>query len=113
MINKINEMIIDDVRYPLVFNLNVMELIQEKYGTIQKWSELTGDEEPNIKAIKFGIGAMINEAIDIENEKTEIKREMLTDKQVGRLITEFGTDNITKKMQKTVIESTEVNSKNE
>ena len=30
MINKINEMIIDDVRYPLVFNLNVMELIQEK-----------------------------------------------------------------------------------
>ena len=113
MINKINEMIIDDIRYPLVFNLNVMELIQEKYGTIQKWSELTSDEEPNIKAIKFGIGAMLNEAIDIENEKTEIKRDMITDKQVGRLITEFGVDNITKKMQKTVIESTEVNLKNE
>ena len=28
-------------KIPLVFNLNVMEKIQEKYGTLEKWGEIT------------------------------------------------------------------------
>ena len=28
---------VDGKMYPLVFNLNVMETIQAKYGSVQKW----------------------------------------------------------------------------
>lgn len=52
---------------------------------------------------------MINEGIDIENENLETKREFLTAKQVGRLITELGIKRLTDKVQETVIESTKKN----
>ena len=33
--------------YELVFNLNVMEEIQEKYGSVQEWGELVeAEKEP-------------------------------------------------------------------
>ena len=66
-------------------------------------------QEPNIGALKFGITEMINEGIDIENENLETKREFLTAKQVGRLITELGMKRLTDKVQETVIESTKTN----
>ena len=49
---------------------------------------------------------MINEGIDIENETAEIKREFLTEKQIGRIITEIGMSKMTEKVQETVIDST-------
>ena len=54
--------------YNLIFNLNVMEKIQERFGTIDKWAELTSgkNEEVNIKALKFGFAEMLNEALEIE-----------------------------------------------
>ena len=96
------------VEYPLVFNLNVMEKIQEKYGSYEKWGDLTDgkNSEINIGALKFGILEMINEGIDIENESKEVKREFLTDKQVGRIITEIGMETLAKKMKETVNDST-------
>lgn len=97
-----------EVIYPLAFNLNVMEKIQEKYNSYEKWGKMTDgkDSEINIRALKFGILEMINEGIDIENENQEIKREFVTDKQVGRIITNIGTQALAEKMQETVIEST-------
>ena len=99
------------IDYPLVFNLNVIEKIQGKYGSYEKWGEMTEgkEDEVNIGALKFGITEMINEGIDIENETAEIKREFLTAKQVGRLITELGMKRLTDKVQETVIESTKNN----
>ena len=96
------------VEYPLTFNLNVMEKIQEKYGSYEKWGELTDGEngEINIGALKFGILEMINEGIDIENENQEDKRHFINDKQVGRLITDVGINALAEKMQETVIDST-------
>ncbi len=96
------------VEYPLVFNLNVMEKIQEKYESYEKWGDLTDgkDKEINIGALKFGILEMINEGIDIENESKEVKREFVTDKQVGRIITEMGMEALAEKMKETVIDST-------
>lgn len=98
----------NEFEYPLVFNMNVIELIQNKYGSYEKWGEMTDgkEQEVNIGALKFGITEMINEGIDIENEGKEPKREFLTEKQVGRIITELGLQKITKKVQDTVIEST-------
>ena len=96
------------VEYPLVFNLNVMEKIQDEYGSYEKWGDLTDgkDSEINIKALKFGILEMINEGIDIENENQEIKRDFVTNKQVGRIITDMGMEKLAKKMQETVVDST-------
>ena len=64
------------------------------------------ENEVNIGALKFGITEMINEGIDIENETAETKREFLTEKQVGRIITELGIEKMTEKVQETVIDST-------
>ena len=85
-----------------------MEKIQEKYGSYEKWGDLTDgkDSEINIGALKYGILEMINEGIDIENENKENKREFITDKQVGRIITDLGMRKLAKKMQETVVDST-------
>ena len=95
---------------PMVFNLNVMEQIQEEYGSIRKWGEKVDgtDGEPNIKHLKRGLMLMFNEGIDIENEDKEQKRAFLTDKQVGRIITEIGIEEAIKKMLDLQTQSTEV-----
>lgn len=108
MQEKINHIKVNEIEYPLVFNLNVMKLIQDKYETIEKWGNLTDgkEHEINIEALLFGITEMINEGIDIENETAEAKREFLSKKQVGRIITALGIEKMTQKVQDTVIEST-------
>ena len=35
---------VDDKTYSLIFNLNVMESIQAKYGSVQKWGKLTENQ---------------------------------------------------------------------
>ena len=101
--------------YKLVFNLNVMERIQEEYGSIDEWGRLTdgmNSGEPDAKAVIFGFTEMINEGIDIQNEDAEEKLPFLTKKQVGRMITEIGLKESTKTLNETVINSTESTEKN-
>ena len=99
---------VDGKEYPAIFNLNVMEQIQDKYGTVQKWGELTDAKggEPNAKAIIFGFWAMINEAIDIENDDNAEKQPLLTLKQVGRIISKAGVENSAKPLNSAIIEAT-------
>ena len=94
--------------YPVVFNLNVMEVIQEEYGTLEEWGNITDAKngEPNAKAVIFGITEMINEGLDIEADEKGEEYKPLTRKQVGRLITEYGLLEATKKMNNAVVEST-------
>lgn len=94
--------------YAIVFNLNVMESIQAKYGTIEKWGELTGGqgEEVDIQALIFGLTEMINEGIDIGNEDNGTKEPFFTHKQVGRILSEVGLSKITEKINETVVNST-------
>lgn len=93
--------------YPLTFNFNVIEKIQDKYGSYEKWGEMTDgkEQEINIGALKFGVLEMINEGIDIENENKEDKMEFVSLKQVGRIITEIGIQKMADRVQETVIES--------
>ena len=111
MIDTIKHIKCQEMEYPLVFNLNVIEKLQDKYGSYEKWGGMTDgkEKEINIGALKFGILEMINEGIDIENENKETKRDFLTLKQVGRLITEVGMKKLTDKVQETLIESTKSN----
>lgn len=103
-------------KYKLIFNLNVMEVIQDKYGTLENWGKLTdgaeNDGEPNAKAVIFGITAMLNEGIDIENEENGTEEKMLTNKQVGRMITEIGLQSSTQLMNGVVVDSTQSAEKN-
>ena len=105
---------VNDKEYSLVFNLNVMEEIQEEYGTLEKWGNLTDGTsgEPNAKVVILRFTQMINEGIDIHNDRNGTNEKPLTKKQVGRLITEYGLINATKKLNDTVIESTKSNEKN-
>lgn len=103
--------------YKIVFNLNVMEAIQEEYGTLDKWADLTDGGkkgEPNAKAVIFGFAQMLNEGIDITNEENGTDDKPLTLKQVGRMLTKVGMETMSKTMQEAVINSTKGDdSKNE
>ena len=128
--------------YALVFNLNVMETIQQEYDSLDAWGALTDgkayarreyekqgkkkpwDElteteqaqytgEPDAKAVIFGFTEMINEGIDIANEENGTDIKPLTLKQVGRMITEIGLANATQTLNETVVDSTQGDGKNE
>ena len=102
-------------KYKLVFNLNVMEAIQEEYKSLDKWGKLTdgsANGEPDAKAVIFGFTQMINEGIDIENEENGTDIKFLTLRQVGRMISEIGLQNATKNLNETVVESTKSDEKN-
>lgn len=96
----------DGTKYPLIFTLNVMEDIQDKYGSLEEWMALIKAKEPSIKALKFGLGSMLNEGLEIENETAETKREMLNAKQVGRIITQLGITAVAGKIGENVVAST-------
>lgn len=99
--------------YRLEFNLNVMEQIQEEYGSLDAWSDAatgkkSADGTPDIKAVIFGFGAMINEAVDMDNEDNGTQVEPLTPKQVGRLVSSIGFTDLIERMQSTIVKSTNV-----
>ena len=101
-------------KYKLVFNLNVMQEIQEEYGSLDEWGKLSDGSkgEPSSKAVIFGFAAMINEGIDIENEENGTDIKPFTLKQIGRIITDIGFETVTANLNKAVIESTKSEEKN-
>lgn len=66
----------------LVFNLNVLEECVEKYS---KMDDIL-NAFSNIKAAKEIGTLMWNEAAEIWNEEHEDKREVITEKQLGRML---------------------------
>lgn len=92
----------------LVFNLNVMQKIQQEYKTIDTWTKLTDGEsgEVDIKALLFGLTEMINEAIDIDNDENGTDEPFMTSKKIGRILTDVGLDKATKALHETVINAT-------
>lgn len=101
--------------YKLVFNLNVMEAIQDEYESIEKWGAMCkpANGEPNVKTLKYGFAAMLNEGIDISNEENGTDDPPLTLKQVGRMISEIGINQAATALSNTVVKSTKSNEKNE
>ena len=106
----------DGKKYPLAFNLNVMEEIQEHYGSLDAWGKVTqGDGEPKVKDLKSGVMMMLNEGIDMENERNGTNEPMLSAKKVGRIMTEVGIPKIVSAIQEITVASVraEGGSKNE
>ncbi len=117
MLDKIKHITIGDKEYPMAYTLNVMEDIQEKFGTIGRWGNALQPEpyeeegkvikpEPRIKDIKWTFAQFINEGIDIENEEKGEKRPFVTEKQVGRLISMAGMDRVNLHLMSVTAEST-------
>ena len=114
MKSKLQEIEYKDKTYKLAFDLNVMEAIQDEYGSIEAWGKLLEPEdgETNIKALVFGATEMINEGIEISNDEDGTDEKPLTHRKVARILTEVGLESVTDKVQKSVIDSTEDDSKN-
>ena len=109
MQNKLTYIETNDRKYPIVFNINVMEEIQEAYGSVSAWGEIVENAEggePRVKDLKIGLMLMINEGIDIENEMTGQNVSMVNAKQVGRLISDVGFQEITEVIKNLTIAST-------
>lgn len=104
MIDKLEYLNDDKHKYPMAFTINVMESVEDEYGGIEKLAKLMDKTEPSYKVLKFMVLEIINEGIDIENEnlKDDNKKELLTSKQVGRLITRIGMDEIGVKVFKLI-----------
>lgn len=104
----VNEIEYKGEKYLIVFNLNVMQEIQDEYGTIESWGALTDGSsgEINIKALIFGITKMINEGIEIKNEENDENTKPFTEKQIGRMITDIGLEAMAQKLNEAVIGST-------
>jgi hypothetical protein len=102
MLDKIIYLENGDKKYPLAFSLNVMESIQNEYGSLDAWSNLAqNSKEPNIKVLKFFITEAINEGLEIENSDSE----PISTKQVGRILTEVGLLNAAKKIRSLISDS--------
>lgn len=106
----------DTVSYPLAFTLNVMEILQDEYGSFEKWGDLVEGKgkgkEPSIKALIFGLREMINEGLDIEADEKGTEFKPLSAKKVGRLLTEIGLEKATEQITEIVVESTKSDEKN-
>lgn len=113
MIDKLTHIAVGEKKYPIAFTLNVMELVQEKYGTMEKWGKaLEPDKgEPQIKDIIWTFKEFLNEGIEIENEESNEPRPLLTHKQVGRLVSSFDMKSLGTMIRDITVES--VNSGNE
>jgi len=107
MLDIVKHITINEKDYPMAFTLNVMESIQNQYGTMKEWGEVLQPQgqEPKIKDLKWTFAEFINEGIDIENEEKGEKKPFLTSKQVGRLISSVGMSEITETMQNLTVSS--------
>ena len=86
---------IGEIEYPFCFNINVVEKLQEEYGSITKWNECLQSEKGSeqIKALKCMMSESINEGIDMENIERNENRPFISLKETGRIIS--GLDDAT------------------
>ena len=103
----------ENKKYPITFTLNVMDILQEKYGSIDAWKDLVvvkeQDKEPKIKDLKFAFTEMMNEAIRILNKyNQEDKMDFVDAWETGIIISEIGLKKVNEKMMNTIASSVKV-----
>ena len=99
---------VEGKEYEMIVNLNVLQELQEKYGSIKKWGELTDGQsgEVDIEALRFGYTKMLNEAIEINNDENGTNTPLFNEKQAGRLITKIGMKKATENLNEAFINGT-------
>ena len=89
MKDRLIEIELNGVNYPLIYNLNVMEELENKYNTIDEWINKLRSSRARAKDIKYTLMVMMNEGIEIENIETGSDRKKLTEKEVGRILYDY------------------------
>lgn len=70
-------------KYGLLFSLNALDAIQDKFGGYDKLSEVFNSKNKGwIKDTKWLLGLLINEALLAEDEEAEL----LPEEKVGRMV---------------------------
>ncbi len=76
-------MVLNGKEYSLLFSLNALDEIQDKFGGYDKLAEVFNENNPEwIKQTKWLLTLLINEGLLSEDEDAKL----LTETQVGRLI---------------------------
>ena len=99
---------VGEKKYPIAFTLNVMEVVQDKYGSMEAWGnvlEPENGEEPQIKDIIWTFKEFLNEGIEIENDESGASTPLLTHKQVGRLVSRFDMKSLGGMIRKITVNS--------
>lgn len=92
MLNTYERIKIGEREYPIAFNLNIMEQIQEEYGSFEKWYEIFASIEGEVpyKDLIWTFNKLLNEGADLERDEGRSDLALLNHKQTGRLIGVFG-----------------------
>lgn len=90
-------------KIPALFDLNVVAELQEKYGSLTDWNNacFPQGKEPRLKPLICAYTLAINEGYEITNQPTR-----LSEKEVGRILTELTLSKAAAKMQQMVVDST-------
>ena len=110
MLNSIEYLDDGEKQYPIAFTLNVMEAIQQKYGTLQEWGKLAQSRnEPDIAALKYMLMESQHEGVEMtcKCKRGMCECDYLTLKEVGRLITRIGIKTVAEKISKLITASLE------
>lgn len=108
MLGKLEYIIIGGKEYPLAFSFNVMEQVQDTYGTMDAWTKTLQAEqgkEIKMKDLIWTFQQFVNEGIEIENEEKNINNPLLSHKQTGRLITNADMKELVSVMKEMTIKS--------
>lgn len=111
----VKEIDVDGKKYYLAFNMNSMADIEAKYGTIGKWGGLVDSSRPekvSLTALRYGLMCMLNEGIDIMNEKNGTNEPFLTERQAGRIVFSMTTQKAAEQMNELIVESVKTEPKN-
>lgn len=84
---KPTTIILGGKEYGLLFTLNAIDDIQDKFDiSIENLTELFDNSKTNIKAIRYLLTVLINEGIDYKNDETGEKTPHVNERFVGRQI---------------------------
>ena len=82
MLNKTSKIQVGGREYPAAFDLNVIELVQERYGALENLSE----SMQQIKELKWFLTTLINEGIAKEKFEKGESCEPITEEKIGMLL---------------------------
>lgn len=108
MLNKVEILEVNGKEYPMMFTLNVIEDIQDEFGSLDEWEEQISPkekEEPNIKVFKKTVALMINEGIDFMNDENGTNNKFINEKTAGRIISACGFKMINERLKKLISDS--------
>lgn len=98
LVKKMRTIKAEGREYPIFCDFNVLEYIQEKYGSIEVYQmKVAGLKKNrdgrdyvagavNVRAVLDGLQIMINEGIDIQNDNKADTQEHVSKSDVGRIL---------------------------